>query len=338
LWRGDGCGIRAAERRLTVVESNLPVPEKPSFLEWLAECLGIPFALPKLALPQTIRNADKALGRLIAAGFDNVAGRIERNTAIRAGKTEAELRVIKAAAGQLAAQSKTDPSLSERALEYTFGETVLKQKNRERVGRLALELLNASGQTEAGDAGPAGPDAATEIDDDWLNAFSDHVSSKSDADIQSLWAKILANEIRRPRSFSLQSLRLLADLSAEDARLLHDKILPLVVAETMIFSQGMPDLSDFIKAQELGALTGAAGVGLSWNLTCRPGTSGLAFWRGVILVEVVAETLLPLPAMMLTRFGRELLKLSNDYPPVPDDYIRRLCEYIESRGLKVRRI
>jgi hypothetical protein len=319
--------------------SNLPVPEaKPGFLEWLAVKLGVPFALPKLALPQTIKNADKALGRLIAAGLDNVTSRIERNTAIRGGKTEAELKVIKAAAGQLAAQSKTDPYLSERALEYAFGETVLKQKNREQVGRLALEHLNATAQKESGDAGQAGPDAATEIDDDWLNAFSDQVSSKSDADIQSLWAKILANEIRKPRSFSLQSLRLLADLSAEDARLLHDKILPFVVSETIIFLNGMLDLSDFVRAQELGAVVGAAGTGLHWNLGLSPGTAVLPFLRGVIVIEAPQETMLPIPGILLTRFGRELLGLSNDYPPVPSDYIDRLCEYIVGRGLKARRI
>ena len=318
-------------------ESNLPIPEaKPGFLEWLANKFGLPFVLPKLALPQTIKNADKALGRLIAAGLDNVAGRIERNTAIRGGKTEAELKVFKAAAGQLAAQSKIDPSLTERALEYTFGETVLKQKNREQVGRLALEHLNAAAKTEAGDAGQAGPDATTEINDDWLNAFSDHVSSKSDADIQSLWAKILANEIRKPRSFSLQSLRLLADLSADDARLLHDKILPLVVAQSIIFSQGIPDLSDFIRAEELGVVTGTSSASLAWNLTVLPGSNVLAIWGGRIVMEAASETLLPIPGIMLTRFGKELLTLSNDYPPAPVDYVDRLCKFIEAHGLKVR--
>ncbi|MCD9107154.1 DUF2806 domain-containing protein [Bradyrhizobium japonicum] len=320
-------------------ESNLPAPEaKPGFLEWLADRFGLPFALPKLALPQTIKNADKALGRLIAAGVDNVSGRIERNSAIRGGKTEAELKVIKAAASQLAAQSKTDPTLVERALEYTFGETVLKQKNREQVGRLALEHLNATAQPKYGHARSPESDATAEIDDDWLNAFSDHVSSKSDADIQTLWAKILANEIRKPRSFSLQSLRLLADLSADDARLLHDKILPLVVSGHVIFSEGLPDLTDFIRAQELGVVSGAAGIGLSWNVGLTPGSVLLPISGGQIVVNVPKETTVHIPAMMLTRFGGELLKLSNDYSPAPNDYVERLRRFFEGSGLKAYRI
>jgi Protein of unknown function (DUF2806) len=322
-------------RGATLAESNLPMPEaKPGFVEWLADKFGLPFALPKLALPQTIKNADKALGRLVGAGLDNVAGRIERNTAIREGKTEGELKVIKAAARQPAARSKADPYLAERALEYTFGETVLKQKNREQVGRLALEHLNATAQTKAGDTGQT--DATTEIDDDWLNAFCDHVSSKSDADIQSLWAKILSNEIRQPRSFSLQSLRLLADLSADDARLLHDEVLPLVVGQHVIFSQGRTDLSDFIRGEELGVVTGASSVSLTWNLFVPAGNAILAICGERISIEAASETPLPIPGMMLTRFGKDLLKLSNDYPPAPADYIDKLCKHIESHGLKVR--
>jgi hypothetical protein len=299
---------------------------KPGFAKWLGDKLGLPFALPTIALPQTIKNADKALGRLVAATLDNVSGRIERNTAIREGRKVAELKVIKTA-GRLAAQMKTDPNLVERALEYTFGESVLKQKNREQVVRLALEHLNATAQE--------GADASIDIDGDWLNSFSDHVSSKSDAEIQFLWAKILANEIRKPRSFSLQSLRLLADLSADDARLLHDKVLPLAVMETLIFSVGMSDVTDFVRAEGLGIVIGPSSGGLTWNLTVSAGTNVLPLVHGAISVEAPQETKLPLIGMPLTRFGKELLKLSNDYPPVPEDYVDRLCQYCESRGLKV---
>jgi hypothetical protein len=84
--------------------------------------------------------------------------------------------------------------------------------DREQVGRLALEHLNANAPTGAGACVQPGADATSDIEDDWLNAFSDHVAAKSDAEIQSRRVKILANEIRKPRSFSLQSLRLLADL------------------------------------------------------------------------------------------------------------------------------
>lgn len=130
---------------------------------------------------------------------------------------------------------------------------------------------------------------------------------------------------------------MLADLSADDARLLHDKILPLVIAETIIFSDGIADLTEFIRAQELGALTGASG-GLNWNLTWKLGTAVLPFWRGRFILEASKEITMLLPGMMLTRFGKELLKLSNDYPPVPDDYIDRLAKYLEARELKVRKL
>jgi hypothetical protein len=91
----------------------------------------------------------------------------------------------------------------------------LKQSNREKITRLALEDFTAK-------IGTAPADAQTEIDDDWLNSFSDLSSQKSDAEIQSLWARILSGKIRQPSSFSLKSLHSLASLDARDANLIHE--------------------------------------------------------------------------------------------------------------------
>jgi hypothetical protein len=315
-------------------KANIPAVDQPGFLEWLAGKLGVPFALPKLALPQTIKNGDKAFGRLLAAGLDNASGRIERNTAIREVKTEADLTIIRSAAAEFAAQLKTDPALAERALDYTFKDSILKQSSRERVGRLALEHLNAQATMGASSTKTAGPDASAEIDDDWLNAFSEHVGGKSNADIQALWAKILANEIRKPRSFSLQSLRLLADLSANDARLIHDNILPLVVSGHMIFSQGIPDLTDFITAEELGVLSGASSPGLNWNVTIEPGKVILPVGGKSVVAEAETKTRISIPSIPLTRFGSELRELSNDYPDPSPEYLERIVKFFGNHGLK----
>src|SRR5436305_766917 len=72
------------------------------------------------------------------------------------GTKPAELKAITAAAGHLA-QLKADRYLSERALEYTFGESILTQQNREQVGRLALEYLNVPAHR--------GADTTAHIDD-----------------------------------------------------------------------------------------------------------------------------------------------------------------------------
>jgi hypothetical protein len=189
--------------------SDNPAPiELPTLWEKLSAWLG--FKVPSIPLPPTAKNLDKALARIIALGESNFASRIERDTSRREAKTKEEVRIIEAAGAHLVKEIKEGSALTERALEFSFSESVLKQSNREKIATLAIEDLSSK-ITEGSS------DANSEIEDDWLNQFSDFASHKSNAEIQSLWAKILSGKIRNPSSFSLQSLQLLSSLDTNDA-------------------------------------------------------------------------------------------------------------------------
>jgi hypothetical protein len=227
-----------------------PTPiDLPTIGEMLSDWLGV--KLPTLAVPQTARNIDKAVARLIAVFGENLASRIEHDTSLRQAKTKAETRIIAAAGSYLVDMSKEDKALAERALEFSFSESVLKQKNREKIVKLAIEDLKS--KSIEGSA-----DANSEIEDDWLNHFSELASHKSNADIQSLWAKILSGKIRNPSSFSLQSLLLLSALDTNDAALIHEG-LSYSINTKFIYNYGWKDISRFITCEDLGVLSGAAG-------------------------------------------------------------------------------
>jgi hypothetical protein len=228
---------------------NLTPIKLPTIGEKLSAWLG--FKLPTIALPQTARNLDKALARLIVVSEGYFASQIERNTSLREAKTKAETRIIDAAGSCLVDKIKEDKALAERALEFSFGETVLKQKNREKIVTLAIEDLRSK-STECS------ADANSEIEDDWLSQFSELASHKSNAEIQSLWAKILSGKIRSPSSFSLQSLQLLSALDTRDAHVIHE-VLSYSINEKFIYNSGWKDISRFITCEDLGALSGAAG-------------------------------------------------------------------------------
>jgi hypothetical protein len=108
-----------------------------------------------------------------------------------------------------------------------------------------------------------------------------------------------------------------------------------VIHENAIFTFGLRNARDFIRVEELGVVTGASGTGLSWTLDLEPGMATFKVGRGAISVQVPEATKLSITGMPLTRFGRDLLKLSNDYPPTPGDYLDRLCHYLEASGLKI---
>jgi len=57
------------------------------------------------------------------------------------------------------------------------------------------------------------------VSQSWLNRFFDIVENISEEDVQEIWGKILAGEVKQPKSYSLRTLEVLQHLTQEDAKL-----------------------------------------------------------------------------------------------------------------------
>lgn len=62
-------------------------------------------------------------------------------------------------------------------------------------------------------------DSTAAYDFDWFMRFYEAVGNVSDEEMQHVWAKILAGEVNRPGSFSLETLDVVRNLSKKDAEL-----------------------------------------------------------------------------------------------------------------------
>jgi Protein of unknown function (DUF2806) len=67
----------------------------------------------------------------------------------------------------------------------------------------------------ANDKGPEAPP----ISEDWLNAFESEAAQISSEQMKNLFAKVLAGEIRRPTSYSIKTIKLMAQLDNRAAAL-----------------------------------------------------------------------------------------------------------------------
>lgn len=56
------------------------------------------------------------------------------------------------------------------------------------------------------------------LEDDWINRFFNIAEDISNEEMQGLWGRILAGEIKQPKSFSLRTLELLKNLSKDEAQ------------------------------------------------------------------------------------------------------------------------
>ena len=99
-------------------------------------------------------------------------------------------------------------SIKERAQITQENRAIVKQQNIEAVSGYAYEEL-------LGDA-PISPEP---VDEDWITRFFNKASDISTDEMQVIWGKVLAGEIKQPDSYSLRTLDILSNLSKKEAML-----------------------------------------------------------------------------------------------------------------------
>lgn len=282
---------------------DLSVPEKPSFLDYVETFL--PFKIPRIALPQTAQNLDKAIGRIVLAKGEATAAGLGRSRLIADARAKAQVAVI--AAGTKAAVEEIkarEGGLRDRAIEAAVGEFCIEQENRERIVELAADQLRVD---------PPKVDAKFEIDDDWLHDFSQKAAKVSREDMQTLWARVLAGEIREPGSFSLRVLHSISLLSTREARLIHEHM-DLVVSDRAIFHNDKK-LSSFDALLELEAMDVIQGtnIGMTLTLTLVPDRRSYIYLGAEDALGLISSTEAKVTlndVCTLTPFGKALALLA----------------------------
>ena len=166
-------------------------------------------------LPAPIkRNFFKALGQLCTAAIEIPVAYMEGVVLEKHAETHARIKLIEKSANEIAAQMQFDPEYA-RAAVKKFGQRVIREQiNLDRITSQAADTLTSNQPDTPQDASEQ-----KEVDDDWLNVFEKEAAQKSTEEMQAMFARLLAGEIRRPSTFSIRSVRLLGSLDQPTAKL-----------------------------------------------------------------------------------------------------------------------
>ena len=207
-----------------------------------------------------------------------------------------------------------------------------------------------------------------EPDHDWTARFFNYIQDVSSEEMQSLWAKVLAGEVERPKSTSIRTLGILRNLDRE-AAVLFGRLCSACVSLTL-------DGEDFIDARvpSLGGNVGnnalqKYGLGFgelslleeygliisdynSWRdyRMCRgirspepaPGWVRIPFgfqgqyWVLLPTIEPPVDKEFRLSGVALTRSGRELSRIVNLEPM--DEYAQALKKFFKGSNLQMTEV
>jgi len=115
-------------------------------------------------------------------------------------------KAISFAAQKLGLDDEDAKALFHRSISLDIPRLMEQQRNIESIAQGAVLALTENVSDEP-------------VDKDWASYFFDQCRTVSNKDMQTLWSKILAGEITRPRTYSLRILNFIRTLSKEEAEL-----------------------------------------------------------------------------------------------------------------------
>lgn len=207
--------------------------------------------------------------------------------------------------------------------EYMIAEGIRKNRNRESFVEKAKEmtLSNVGMQSTEGMKKP---------DEDWLNRLYGIVEDISDENMQTLWAHILAGEVKKPGSYSYRTLEVLRNIAPDEAKRFVECTKYLCFKDKMLCTDDYGlNLQDQLMLTDAGLISAE---NLTNTVTVPAGgkiTFGLSKNHVMVVQnDLNEEKIINYGIKQLTKVGLEVLNLisEGDYLETADYIAQKLKE------------
>lgn len=180
------------------------------------------------------------------------------------------------------------------------------------------------------------------IDPDWFERWYETAKTVSSEDLQRIWARVLAGELRQPKSYSFHTLDFIRRMSKEDAELVS-QVAPFLISDFIFrhkeFLENKElDMGRLMDLQELGVVSGVEALGL--ESTISPQIDGdteikLKCHDRILFIRAdAAPIVLRFPIYRVSKLGLQLLSLGSFKSNL--EYLKLIAESIKAQGFKVK--
>lgn len=228
-----------------------------------------------------------------------------------------------------------EKSLEERTQQRIDYKEQKRQKNIENITQKAAESLEAEKTV-----------SDQSVDEDWTTRFFNYAGDISNEEIQGLWGRILAGEIKQPKSYSLRTLDILRNLSKEEAEVFM-KFASLAIKsagasfilnfkkEKLLEEKYLLYFSDRLLLEELGFMTAND---LQYKISKTENESKQSVFvignMCVIFEKLAQKPEQQLQVLAFTKIGQELLNLVSATPEL--DYIQLLATKLNRQNGSIK--
>lgn len=226
------------------------------------------------------------------------------------------------------------PSIEQRATEAALSDTIRREANVTRALLHAEQVLEADAQSPPEE----------KVNDDWLFRWRDSASQVSGEELQNLWGRVLAGEVKSPGSYSLRTLEFLKNISQQEAEEIA-KLSQFVIGGNLIYRGANEDLQEFgitfdflLRMQNLGVISGVESLGMTttWK-SLDPSKFMQSLISNSMVLVVSAEDpghTISAPTYILTAIGAQVLSLGTFDTNV--EYLKKVAEHFKTQGASVK--
>jgi len=182
------------------------------------------------------------------------------------------------------------------------------------------------------------------VDIDWATKFFNIVEDISNEELITIWAKILAGEIKQPKSFSIRTLERLKELSKDEA-LIFNKICQYALKSDDVYFIFYPDNGEFLNQfgitftdilimQETGLLKSTPNLKMDFHDPHKGSLNAIIYNRKALVLNRINFTgTIKIHCLVFTIPGSQLLKLTERN--IDDNYINSIRDYFKNKSIDI---
>jgi len=221
------------------------------------------------------------------------------------------------------AETETEVKLLRLQGEEKIAQYLL-TRNQQKVNNVEGVIFNAKQQFAPNEIVSEEP-----VEKDWMNRFLNIAEDISDEDMQVIWGRVLAGEIKKPKSFSLRTLEVLRNMSKEEAFLLMRTSCFEILNDQLCTEPYGLSLVDQITLEDIGIVCGEELIN-SFTVSANGICSFVLNRNTRINIYAPKGLLLKFKGKKLSKAGKEILNLIIESNNV--NFYSKLSNYIKTKG------
>ncbi len=211
-------------------------------------------------------------------------------------------------------EAKAESILAKKRAETNAEIEILRMQGEEKIAQYVLarnnqRLSNVESVISKAEQQFTSDEQASEepVEKDWMTRFLGIVEDVSDEDMQDLWARVLAGEVKRPKSYSLRTLEVLRNLSKDEAEIIVKVSKCILDSNYLCIEKYAINLVDKILLDDIGIV---CGEDLIRKYTIKTGRQSFVInQKFQINFYAPANTVIKIKCIKLTKAGYEIMKL-----------------------------